>query len=73
MIMWGSTRTAIRATTRAAILAGLLLNDKDILTSLEKSVAVRMEKWRMKNGEWTTGNVEEKSSGLLAKGRRCGR
>jgi hypothetical protein len=61
MIMWGSTRPAIKATTRAAILAGLLVNDDHMLTtSLEKRVAARRRKWKVekeerKNGDWTTG------------------
>lgn len=56
MIMWGSTRAAIVATSRTIILQ---LNEQDILTNLEKSVAVRREEWRMEKGDNGEGRREE--------------
>lgn len=65
MIMWGSTRAAIVATSRAIILQ---LNEPDILTYLEKSTAVRREEWRMEKVERDNGEGRREECQTLGKG-----
>lgn len=57
MIMWGSTRAAIVATSRTIILQ---LNEQDILTNLEKSTAARREEWRMEKVERDNGGRQKR-------------
>lgn len=68
MIMWGSTRAAMVATRRAIILAGLLLNEEDILTNLEKSAAVGREERIMEKRR--TGNRECRREEFRTLGKR---